>query len=206
MGLTAIGIVYSHWGKQSGAHLNPSVTLTFLRLGKILPWDAGFYIGAQFLGGASAVALLSLLLGPYLSHSAVNYAATVPGRLGVAGALGSEFAISFLLMILVLGLISSGRLSRYTGFFVGAAIALFISVESPLSGMSMNPARTFSSALSADVWTGLWVYFIAPPVGMLAAAELFRWTRGSSSGACAKLHHENSRRCIFCGANGGFSS
>jgi aquaporin Z len=55
MGLTAVGILYSPWGQQSGGHLNPAVTLTFLRLGKISPWDALFYIGAQFLGGIAGV-------------------------------------------------------------------------------------------------------------------------------------------------------
>src|SRR5229473_2753635 len=55
MGITAIGIIYSPWGKRSGAHLNPAVTLSFLRLGKIQPWDAAYYITAQFLGGLAGV-------------------------------------------------------------------------------------------------------------------------------------------------------
>src|SRR3972149_4536997 len=64
MGLTAIGIIYSPWGKQSGAHINPSVTLTFFRLGKIEPWDALFYIAAQFAGGGAGGLLVTLSLGP----------------------------------------------------------------------------------------------------------------------------------------------
>ena len=72
-----------------------------------------------------------------------------------------------------------------------------ITLEAPLSGMSMNPARTFGSALSAQVWTALWVYFLAPPLGMLLAAELYvRW-HGVHRVLCAKLHHHNTRRCIF---------
>src|SRR5436309_3186054 len=63
MGLTAIVLIYSPWGKQSGAHLNPSVTLTFFRLGKVEPWDAAFYVVAQFLGGALGVVLSTLLWG-----------------------------------------------------------------------------------------------------------------------------------------------
>jgi len=62
MGLTAIGIVYSPLGKRSGAHFNPSVTLTFLRLGKIAPWDALFYVAAQFAGGVAGVALAAVVL------------------------------------------------------------------------------------------------------------------------------------------------
>lgn len=62
MGLTAIGIIYSPWGKQSGAHINPSVTLTFFRLGKVKPWDAFFYIIAQFIGGLAGVLLVAAVI------------------------------------------------------------------------------------------------------------------------------------------------
>ncbi len=65
--------------------------------------------------------------------------------------------------------------------------------------MSMNPARTFASALSGNSWTTLWVYFAAPLVGMLAAAEVYVRSRTSAALGCAKLHHENHQRCIFCG-------
>src|SRR5438067_3163871 len=82
MGVTAIALIYSPWGQRSGAHLNPSVTLTFLRLGKIAPWDALFYVLFQFLGGAAGVMSASLLIGPALRHSAVNYAVTQPGPRG----------------------------------------------------------------------------------------------------------------------------
>src|SRR5207245_56060 len=122
MGLTAIAIIYSPWGKQSGAHINPSVTFTFFRLGKVKLWDAIFYIAA------------------------------------------------------------------------------------PFAGMSMNPARTFGSGFSAEVWNGLWIYLTAPPLGMLTAAEFYLWRKGRQAVKCCKLHHDNDKRCIFCGANGGFAS
>lgn len=67
MGLTAITIVYSPWGKQSGAHINPSVTLTFFQLGKIQKWDALFYMVAQFAGALLGVTLMALLLGKAIS-------------------------------------------------------------------------------------------------------------------------------------------
>jgi aquaporin Z len=63
----------------------------------------------------------------------------------------------------------------------------------------MNPARTFASAVAAHHWTALWVYFTAPLVGMLSAAEVYVRMRGGHAIACAKLHHENAKRCIFCG-------
>src|SRR5258706_12590447 len=90
MGLTAIGIIYSPWGKQSGAHLNPAVTLTFFRLGKVAPWDAVFYVIAQFAGGVAGVVLVAGVVGKLVAHPAVNYVATLPGSVGarapVAGA------------------------------------------------------------------------------------------------------------------------
>jgi len=199
MGSTIIAIIYSPWGKQSGAHLNPSVTLTFLRLGKIKPWDALFYTLSQFLGAVAGVALTAALLRGAVAHPAVRYVATVPGPEGQLVALAAEFVIAFGLMMLILGLTNVPRLERYTGLFAGLLVASYITLEAPFSGMSMNPARTFGSAFRADVWSGLWIYFTAPPVGMLAAAELYRWRRGRHAVGCAKLHHSNDKRCIFCG-------
>jgi len=64
--------------------------------------------------------------------------------------------------------------------------------------MSTNPARTFGPALCASYWHALWIYFIAPPLAMLAAAEVFLLARGHKAPYCAKLHHYNDKRCIFC--------
>ena len=200
MGLTAIALVYSPWGKQSGAHLNPSVTLTFFRLGKLTQRDAFFYVLAQFVGAYLGVLLSALFLRQWISYPAVNYAATVPGPMGEGVAFAGEFAISFVLMTVIL-LISNGRtFPALTGVVSGILVATYIGLEAPLSGMSMNPARTFGSALSSQVWKGWWVYFTAPPIGMLLAAELYRRLRGAHSVVCAKLHHQNDKRCIFrCG-------
>ena len=203
MALTAIGIIYSPWGKQSGAHLNPAVTLTFFRLGKVAPWDALWYVIAQFVGGILGVVLAAALLRHYIADPAVNYVVTVPGRFGAGIACVAEVLISFVLMSVVLRVSNHRTLHRFTGLCAGLLVATYITLEAPLSGMSMNPARTFGSALSAQVWTALWIYFLAPPFGMLLAAELYvRW-HGAHRVLCAKLHHHNTRRCIFhCGYSG----
>jgi len=92
------------------------------------------------------------------------------------------------------------RLSRFTGRFAGAMVALYITFESPLSGMSMNPARTVASALPAGVWTAAWIYFVAPVLAMLLASELYLRLMGAHRVYCAKLDHRGDRRCIFrCG-------
>ncbi|MGE5323597.1 MAG: MIP/aquaporin family protein [Actinomycetota bacterium] len=206
MGLTSIAIIYSPWGKQSGAHINPSVTLTFFRLGKIPRWDAIFYALAQFGGAVAGVAIVAVLFGMAVSHPSVRYVVTVPGETGLAVALGAEFLIAFILMWVILHVSNHRRLSRFTGLFAATLVAAYITIEAPFSGMSMNPARTFGSAFTAEIFTGLWVYFTAPPLGMLAAAELYLWWKGKVAVKCCKLHHDNSKRCIFCGANGGFAS
>jgi len=198
MGLTAISIIYSPWGKRSGAHLNPAVTLTFFALRKIEAWDAAFYVLAQFVGGTLGVLLAAYVLGPMLiGHAAVNYAVTLPGEPGLWIAFVAEAVLSFGLMLMVLTVSNRPSLNRYTGLFAGALIAMYITSEAPLSGMSMNPARTLASSLPAHVWRDAWIYFLAPPIGMLLAAQAYLLSRGRGSVLCCKLHHENSSRCIF---------
>ena len=197
MGLTAISIIYSPLGQRSGAHFNPSVTLTFLRLGKVAHWDAVFYILAQFVGGVAGVYVSALLLGGLIAAPSVQYAVTIPGMSGVAVAFLAELGISFIQMSMVLHVSNTKNLARYTGLFAGLMVATYISIEAPYSGMSMNPARTFASAFPAHIWTALWLYFIAPPLGMLLAAELYVRQQGLHKVFCAKLHHHNDKRCIF---------
>jgi aquaporin Z len=200
MGATAVALIYSPWGMQSGAHFNPATTLAFYRLGKVRSRDAVGYVGAQFAGGVAGVGAAWAMLGHRLADPATNYAATVPGPAGIVAAFLAEAVISFLLMSVVLRVSNHQRFARYTGLCAGLLVALFITVEAPLSGMSMNPARTLGSALFARNWTALWIYFVAPPAGMLAAAELYVRQRGIGAVFCAKLHHQNGKRCIFCEA------
>jgi aquaporin Z len=201
MALTAISIIYSPWGKQSGAHLNPAVTLTFFRLGKVASWDAVCYVMAQFVGGIVGVLLAGMVLGQMLAQPPVQYVVTIPGMRGPWVAFLAEVVITFVLMSVVLTVTNTPRLARFTGLCAGALVATYITLEAPLSGMSMNPARTFGSALSAQAWTALWVYFLAPPLGMLLAAEVYLRRGGVHRVLCAKLHHQNTKRCIFqqCG-------
>jgi aquaporin Z len=201
MGLTAVGLIYSPWGQQSGAHYNPAVTLTFLRLGKVDPRDAAGYIVAQFLGGTAGVMLVAVLLREAFAQPPVSYVATVPGGGGKGIAFLAELCISFILMLTILFASNSPRSARYTGMFAGLLLFVYITVEAPVSGMSLNPARTFASALPGRMWTALWVYFLAPPLGMLLAAEAHRaWGWRPRKVLCAKLNHHTTRRCIFrCG-------
>jgi aquaporin Z len=201
MGATIMGIVLSPWGKQSGAHFNPAVTFTFYRLKKVALWDAVFYCAAQLLGAVAGVALASLVLEGAPAHKAVRYAATLPGIYGDSVAFVAELAISFILMGGILFASNRDALAPYTHYFAAILAAIYIAFESPLSGMSTSPARTFGPAVYGGYWHALWIYFIAPPLGMLAAAEVFLVARKHKGPYCAKLHHHNPKRCIFrhCG-------
>jgi aquaporin Z len=198
MGATAALLIYSPLGRRSGAHMNPAVTLTFARLGKIRPADATGYASAQFAGGFLGLGAAALVLGPALGASEVRFVVTQPGPLGELVAFGAEAIISFALMLTVLSSSSSPRWAPWTGLLAGFLVAAYISVEAPLSGMSMNPARTLGSALWARDFRSLWVYLLAPPLGMLLAAELFVRRSGLQRAFCAKLFH-GPGPCIFCG-------
>ena len=184
-------------GQAVRAHFNPAVTITFYRLGKAAFWDAVFYCAAQLLGAVAGVALASLVLQGAPAHKAVRYAATVPGVYGDTIALVAELAISFVLMYAILFASDDEALAPYTHCVAAILAAICISFESPLSGMSTNPATTFGPALFANYWQTLWIYFIGPPLGMLAAAEVFLLARAGRGPYCAKMHHHNDKRCIF---------
>jgi aquaporin Z len=197
MALTLLLLIHSAWGKRSGAHMNPAMTLMFLRLGKVEFWDGIFYSLFQFAGGLSGVVFSSLAIGPALAHASVNFAATEPGMWGIGAAFVAEFLISFILATTVLVTSNHKSLSRLTPYFAAILVATYITFEAPFSGMSMNPARTLGSAIPAHAYHALWIYFIAPPLAMLVAAELYLRARSARTVYCAKLHHNNAARCIF---------
>ena len=199
MGLTAIALIHSPWGKRSGAHMNPAVTLAYLRLGKIKTWDALFFIVAQTLGGTAGVLLVVAAAGRAFSDPPVSYAATLPGPGGAGVAFAAELVISLGLMLSVLTLAASARFARFTGLAAGCLVATYITFESPLSGMSMNPARSFASAAPGMQWQHFWIYVTAPLLGMLTAAQLFLALGGMRRALCAKLLHPLGVRCIHCG-------
>jgi aquaporin Z len=170
-----------------------------LRLGRIAREDAVWYVPAQLAGAVAGMLLASAVLGPLLAAPAVHYVVTRPGMQGILAAFVAEALISSVLLTCVLESNASPRLGRYTGLVAGALVATFIVCEAPLSGMSMNPARSFGSAVAALDWTSLWIYFAAPPLGMFLAAQRFLWRRGSATGVCAKLRpHRPGEPCQLC--------
>jgi aquaporin Z len=197
MGATAILIIRSPMGKRSGAHFNPAITLTYFRLGKIGKWDAVFYVVAQFIGGICGVGLSALCFRGSLAVPAVDYAVTVPGLGGPAAAFCAEYFMAALLMLVVLWFSNRPSLAQYTSYLVGVLIVFYVFVFAPVSGFSINPARTTASALFADVWTAVWLYFVAPLLGMMTSAEIYLRAYGREGVLCAKLHPDPSYPCPF---------
>ena len=198
MGATAILIIRSPMGKRSGAHFNPAITLTYFRLGKIDKWDAGFYVVSQFIGGICGVGLSALCLRGSLAVPTVDYAVTVPGSMGgTAAAFCAEYFMAALLMLVVLWFSNRPPLAQYTSYLVGVLITFYVFVFAPVSGFSINPARTTGSAVFANVWTAVWLYFVAPLLGMMTSAEIYVRVYGKENVLCAKLHPDPNYPCPF---------
>jgi aquaporin Z len=198
IGGTIVALVYSQWGGRSGAHFNPALTIAFGFLRKIRFWDAFFYILAQFGGAAIGLALaVEIARDPLMrAHDVV----TEPGTRGPFVAFVAEFIMSFSIMLTVLLMSNSSRpVARYTGVTVALLVACFIVIAAPLSGTSLNPARSVASALHANDWKSIWIYLSAPPLGMLLAALTYARARGRNAVICAKLHHVPGPCLFHCG-------
>jgi len=197
MGLTAITLIYSPLGARSGAHVNPAVTLAMLALGRVTPIDAMFYVLAQIIGGISGVWLCRLAIPGVIRHPSVSHVVTVPGPRGRGVALVAEAAMSAILMAVVLVMTGTPSVAAYTGLVCGALVAVFITVEAPISGMSMNPARSLGSAMVAGRFDAFWIYVLAPVGAMLLTAGAYAAITGEAHAHCAKINHPTSGACIF---------
>ena len=177
LALLIAAMASSPWGKRSGAHFNPAVTLGFWQLGYIATADALWYGLAQFAGAVLAGVAMFWLLKPWFGHPDIHYNTTTPieAAHGWALALGAEVLISGLLMLVLLRALHSARLKPWAGVLAGLALAFFVVVEAPLSGMSLNPARTLGAAVAAGISTHLWLYFLAPFGAMWATAALYQY-------------------------------
>src|SRR6266487_5002170 len=128
MGGTAFFIFYSPWTSSSGSQINPAVTLSFLRTGKMCPWDAMFFIIFQFVGGAITVYAMRMIIGTMLTAPPVNSVVTVPGKYGQWPALLTEFIIAFITMTMVLFTSENNKLKKYTRIFAGCLVCTWVIV------------------------------------------------------------------------------
>lgn len=193
----ALLIVWSPFGRRTGAHFNPALTFTYYCLGFIHRWDAIFYILSQFIGGLAGVLFSKEVLGNLLSMPPVSYVATIPGNYGTWGAFFAVFIFAGITMGAILSASNRAGFTGVTPLLVAGLTILFYGLSPSLSGFSVNPARSFSSALFALLWDSLWVYFVGPCCGMLTAAMLYLQWPGSPPIYCAKVLHDDTSVCPF---------
>lgn len=194
---TTFLIIRSPFGRRSGAHFNPAITLTYFLLRRVQRWDAACYIVAQFAGGVVGVLTARGILGMRLSAAPVRYVITVPGSHGSVVAFIGEYLLSGLLMGIVLFASNHRWWVRFTPLLVALLTICYFTLSSSLAGFSVNPARSFSSALFAWVWQGIWIYFLAPCSGMLTAAAIYVRIIGPDRVYCAKVFHDLRSPCPF---------
>lgn len=161
-------------GDVSGAHLNPAVTLAFALAGRF-PWRrVPGYVLAQCGGALAASMLLALCFG-----SATGLGATVPSG-SLAQAIGVEIVLTAILMFVILHVSTNAKeVGLMAGAAIGATVAVAALVGGPVTGASMNPARSIGPAVASGQLASLWVYLVAPTVGAASAVIFCRCTRGS---------------------------
>lgn len=190
-------VAISPLGKLSGAHINPSVSLAFWLQGKMHRYDICGYIIAQFLGATFGAILLVSVWGKYADS--VNNGMTLPGK-GYAlwYVFLAEATMTALLILLIFIFVSSQRLMRWTPLMTWLLVATMVWLESPISGTSLNPARSIGPALVSQFLHLQWLYCTAPPLGAIVAVGVFRLVSfGKRELLTAKLFHVPHYRCIF---------
>jgi aquaporin Z len=173
-GATGAAIAYSRVGRVSGAHINPVVTLAFCIKGKFSSRDTIGYILAQF-AGAIAGSILLLLWG--WEGRSVNFGGTTPGTgYTIWDALAGEIITTICLMVGLFTFLGHRKLRHYTPLLFPFLYAIMVYLEAPVSGASTNPARSLGPSVVSGVWSGWWIYFIGPLIGMFIGVAIHRFS------------------------------
>jgi aquaporin Z len=194
---TTYFIIRSPFGRRTGAHFNPAITIAYFYLGRVHRWDMLYYLISQFLGATAGVFIAHLFLGEYLAAIPVRYVITTPGKYGSLIAFVAEFVLAGFLMGIVLFATNRKWLAQFSPLIVALVTVLYYGLCSSISGFSVNPARSFSSAMFAWIWQGIWVYFAAPSLGMVAASAIYVHSVGPQKIYCAKVFHDLRSTCPF---------
>jgi len=167
-----ITVMVAAAGHISGAHFNPAVTLGFA-LSRHFPWrNVLAYITAQLTGAIAGALTLQLLFGPIS-----NLGATLPAG-SAWQSLGLEILLTAVLMFVIMAVATDTRAAgQLAALAIGATVALDALWGGPVSGASMNPARSFGPALIAGVWRDQWVYWVGPFIGAALGAAIYQLLR-----------------------------
>ncbi|GHO80997.1 hypothetical protein KSD_87680 [Ktedonobacter sp. SOSP1-85] len=191
-------VAISPLGKLSGAHLNPAVSLAFWLQGKMHQHDLVSYLASQFLGAVLGAGLAVLAWRE--RAASVHNGVTAPGAgYPIWSVFLIEMGLTCLLVLAIFLFVSSHRLMHWTPLMTWLLMAFIYWQVAPISGSSLNPARSFGPALVSWFWRDQWVYILASPIGALLAVGLFRSLSlvGIHDVLTAKLFHAPRYRCIF---------
>ena len=179
-GLVVAAMIYAT-GHISGAHINPAVTLAFA-LARHFPWkEVPLYWVAQLLGAALACLVLRQLLGPV-----ADMGMTLPSGSDIQS-LVFEFLLTFILMFVIMAVATDDRaVGQAAALAIGATVGIEAIFAGPISGASMNPARSLGPALAAWNWSSHWVYWVGPVAGAGAGALLYRWIKNDDNAAVSR--------------------
>ncbi len=196
-GSTGALIAISPVGKESGAHINPVVTVAFWLMGKLRVRHAAGYVLAQ-LGGA-VVGALPLLAWGAMGRS-VNFGATEPGSAyGPGLAVLGEVATTFALVLGLFLFVRHPKIRPFTPLLFPFLYAFMVWLEAPISGTSTNPARSLGPAVVSGAWSWWWVYWIGPGIGMLIAVAFYKrsWLRHLEIEVAKLYHFEHDPHGVF---------
>ena len=171
-GLVIMTMIYAT-GHISGAHFNPAVTLAFAATRHFPLALVPVYLAAQFGGALLASGLLRLLFG-----SVASLGTTLPiGSVGQS--FGLELVLTFFLMFVIIAVATDTRaVGQAAAIAIGGTVGLEALFAGPISGASMNPARSLAPALVSGTWTAQWLYLVAPVIGALLGAFAYQFIRG----------------------------
>lgn len=185
-GLSVLVMVYAI-GPISGCHINPAITVAMLTAGKIKAKDALAYIAAQFIGGVSgAFVLLKIAERRFGYTLAANglgqngYGAHSPLAYSLAGCAAAEVVLTALFLLVIFGATSKNAPQGFAGLAIGLSLTLIHIVGIPITGTSVNPARSLGPALmvGGDALAQVWLFLLAPVVGGIIAAVVWKWVLG----------------------------
>ncbi|MGV8092317.1 MAG: aquaporin Z [Mangrovibacterium sp.] len=178
-GLTVLTIVYS-LGHISGAHLNPAVTIGLWAGGRVSGKDILPYVISQILGGIAAAAVLYVIAtgnGSAIGNFAANgYGEHSPGQYSMLAAIVSEFVMTFMFLIVILGATDQKAPKGFAGLAIGLALTLIHLISIPVTNTSVNPARSISQAVFVGDWalSQLWLFILIPILGAMAAGVVYK--------------------------------
>ena len=179
-GLTVLTIVYS-LGHISGAHLNPAVTFGLWAGGRFSGKEILPYVISQILGGIAAAAVLYIIAtgnGSGIGDFAANgYGDHSPGGYSLLAALVTEFVMTFMFLIVILGATDEKAPKGFAGLAIGLALTLIHLISIPVTNTSVNPARSISQALFVGDWAlaQLWLFVLIPILAAMAAGLLYKY-------------------------------